>query len=553
MDQKRTGAHAASLDTLLEERNIAFYGCEEQVVPDFALSRSEGRIRFFLGASRRSGEGRVEVRTYEHLSEIRGQRADVYFLDTEAVRSVFAYFPTKAAYLLVCLKKPRVSWLLAALGIVRRALRGEIQLKGIRRFETRGSSVPWLVIKNRWVKRAERFSLSTDLGIQGFLDFLRREKVRYVVERNFEKLPRLYRAGGDLDILVADEDEQKVKDFLRQHPGHVNVGINSVSRPITRGNVLSYPPRIAREILESAVEGPARSRIPAPREAFLGLVYHVLYHLGGTAGVPSSLSAVDVARYPNNDYNTMLSQKAKALGIPLRVTMEDLDTYLSKEGWQPRLDSLALIAEKNEWVRERFFTQAEKIDEIGVGVFVLKEHAFHQGVSDDILSALESEEDFRIVHTKHLKGEEKIYVANHLRGGVWADKAGKENEYWPAMIVVVFDLRMAKFSKANPGYTEANLRIRHMKKTLRRRFDRDPVSLIHSTDTTAQAWEYIDVCFGNSAAQVREEIKTMYDSITLSWSEKVRSRSRLLSQQFSRRLKAGERAMRNYVKKLLTA
>ena len=92
-----------------------------------------------------------------------------------------------------------------------------------------------------------------------------------------------------------------------------------------------------------------------------------------------------------------------------------------------------------------------------------------------------------------------------------------------------------------------------MKKTLRRRFDRDPVSLIHSTDTTAQAWEYIDVCFGNSAAQVREEIKTMYDSITLSWSEKVRSRSRLLSQQFSRRLKAGERAMRNYVKKLLTA
>ena len=47
---------------------------------------------------------------------------------------------------------------------------------------------------------------------------------------------------------------------------------------------------------------------------------------------------------------------ASELGIEIGSTMEELDDFLLKEGWQPDIGTLAKIAQWNKWVKLRFFS-----------------------------------------------------------------------------------------------------------------------------------------------------------------------------------------------------
>ena len=49
-----------------------------------------------------------------------------------------------------------------------------------------------------------------------------------------------------------------------------------------------FPPYLAEELLDRAVIHRGLCRVPAPREHFLSLAYHALYHKGGDSGIPSA-------------------------------------------------------------------------------------------------------------------------------------------------------------------------------------------------------------------------------------------------------------------------
>ncbi len=49
-----------------------------------------------------------------------------------------------------------------------------------------------------------------------------------------------------------------------------------------------FPPYLADELLDRAVIHRGLCRVPAPREHFLSLAYHALYHKGGDSGIPSA-------------------------------------------------------------------------------------------------------------------------------------------------------------------------------------------------------------------------------------------------------------------------
>ena len=60
-----------------------------------------------------------------------------------------------------------------------------------------------------------------------------------------------------------------------------------------------------------------------------------------------------------------------------------------------------------------------------------------------------------------------------------------------------------------------------MKERLRQSFDKGGASVVHSTDTTLEAWEYIEVCFSDLVSTLEEEIRHISDNSRLSFKERL--------------------------------
>ncbi len=391
------------------------------------------------------------------------------------------------------------------------------------KLKTGGSFTRWLVLKNNRVKPSYEYLLSSDIGIQGLLDYLRKEKVSYVVLRNYDKLPNLSRADGDLDVLVADEDEQKLKNFLLEHPGSIRIDIRTVSRKFSE--FAYYMPHLKRKILETAIDGPAGSRIPAPKEAFLSLAFHVLYDKGLSAGIPSRLPGLIANKFPDNDYVGTLAKMAKNLGLDLEMTMEDLDEYLYHQGWRPKTDTLANKMPENVWIRKRFFHRENNQNpEIGLGVFILKEKAFQDNIADAILKEITSDGKFVILKTKRILGEEQKLVADQLRGGFWAEHLGPDqtNDFLPAMAVVVLNLHLLHCHKINARDPIVGEEVRNLKSKIRKLFDTEKTSLVHSTDNTKESWEYVNVCFPGQVSEIEKKVSVVHSNLELSLSDRIK-------------------------------
>ena len=268
------------IEKLIKQEDVSCYGCGVSLLPALILEKDQGKVYVFSSEKHPEliSNQCVQVNPNWNISNIREQNEKICFLDYKATKVLFAKFPSKAQFIFVRFA-PRTSWLVALPGLLRHIYTGRVSINQIVKLKTGNSYTRWLVLKNNRVRpMRERQSLSLDMGVRGFLDHLKKEKVKYVVLRFYEDLPDLKRVDGDLDILVADEDEEKIKIFLTKHPGPIKIDLWPVSRKFD--DIVYYPPPLARKILESAIDGPAGSRIPAPKEAFLSLAYHALYHKG---------------------------------------------------------------------------------------------------------------------------------------------------------------------------------------------------------------------------------------------------------------------------------
>lgn len=473
------------------------YGYRERDLPDALSRKPAGSVRIFLkggGAVPRAAYPASLVRPYGSVLEIGWEPGDVCVLDRESVRGLLLGFPSASPFVLVS-TRPSLVWALALCGLLRRLAMGQVRIAGTVMLGARR----WMVLERRGGgKKKNPMFLSSEVGIRGLLDELRCQEVRYVVPRFFERLPDLYRKGGDLDLLVADEDEARVREFIAGNPGTTRIDVWSVSAPIHHG--LPYMiPVLARKVLQSAVEGPAGSRIPAPKEAFLAFAYHVLYHKGTEAGVPTSISGLSVNPSPESDYLGELARMAREAAMAVPFNMESLDDMLAAEGWRPRTDTLAKIAERNEWVRRRFFA-ANRGEPVSFCVFILRRRALDRGLADRMREAVRSK-GFRIVREKRLDGKEREYAADHLRGGTWREGAGSDGEVLlPALALVLHD----------PLADDGAKRFKALKNFLRASFDREAVSLVHSTDTEEEAEEYVRICFsGTEADAVLSRVRGM--------------------------------------------
>ena len=72
-------------------------------------------------------------------------------------------------------------------------------------------------------------------------------------------------------------------------------------------------------------------------------------------------------------------------------TMEELDEYLNSQGWRPPRDTLAKLAVRNIWIRNRFFRKTLHDlheDHKGLVVFIVRERALELELSETVHSLL---------------------------------------------------------------------------------------------------------------------------------------------------------------------
>ena len=160
----------------------------------------------------------------------------------------------------------------------------------------------WVVLKNSNAMVPTQFTLDEKIGVQGFIEFLNLKIKDYVFIRFFEKLPNLNREGGDLDIVVSDEKWGLLKEFLFNNPGKILIDMYGVSKPSNGVMLPYYPPKIAKQIINNSVIGPAKAKVPNNQDYLLSFIYHCVYHKGYTSGIKSISENYKTRVKPDNDY-----------------------------------------------------------------------------------------------------------------------------------------------------------------------------------------------------------------------------------------------------------
>jgi hypothetical protein len=492
---------------IVKDRTVEIYDANENV-GEAMLKEGAGRVTVFDRSVTDSGVASgVSVRPYRSLLEAVDCITTVCVLNDQAIKIMVAMYPSAPKYVLLPLKL-HPAWIFGLIGLLRRLILGLVRIEGVAKLPGKGTR-HWLVIEQSGGAVHSIPVLPKSIGVQAFLDWLKEENVRYVVLRFFEKLPELHREAGDLDFLVSDEDKKKVLKFLKDNEhlakddaGDIRIGFHSVSGE--KGTIPYYSPSLARAMIQNAVDGPAGSRIPNPKDALNSFIYHVLYHSkkGYSSGIPSTLDDF-VDKHPENDYAGMIKQLAKKAGVEVGETMEDLDEYMASVGWRPKLDTLSKMSWTNAWIKDRFFA-IEKKDQIkGLAVFILRQWVVDRGLTEEVEKHI-VQKGYKILRSKLLSDEEKQIAFQELRGGTWGGDADGNTEGWrPAQALVVIDTQCARMPVA---YSEGfeHFRIRQLKEELRSRFDEERSSM-HSTDNTEESWEYIAVCFKDEVVNIRKE------------------------------------------------
>lgn len=366
----------------------------------------------------------------------------------------------------------------------------------------------WLFDCRHEAKPSARLWLSPELGLAGFFAELERRRLRWSVLRWWEALPA--RKGGDVDMLVHDDDLDELSRILDGRIGSIPLDVYAVfgSRGHSYGGACYYPSPLAAAMLERSVLNERGVRVLAPEDAFHALAYHALYHKGEASGLPSTTPGVRPFADPKHDFATILPAMARGLGFELAPTMEAIDELLAEHGWRPPRDTLRKWSRKNRWIRSRWFREHSRAQEPGLVVFVLRRRAIEQ----DLLPLVQREiqaSGFEILRVLELDPAAAERVERGTRGGNWGRGDWPADGGPPACVIVGFDpaplpLRR-RFRRRYPDMDNGRI--------VEKRRIRDAVNatlppsersnLLHSSDNAEEALEYLALASPEHAAEIR--------------------------------------------------
>lgn len=348
----------------------------------------------------------------------------------------------------------------------------------------------------------ERRYIDHSLGVHGFLKRLKENNVNYVVMRWFKKLPEVA-PGEDIDILVADEDLEKLTLFVNTNIARKGIPCDIYSVSGLQGTswrgLPYYPVANARKILDNAVWLNDIVRVPAPDEHFLSMCYHAVYHKGYASGIPSHGSIFE-GKVVDHDYKQEIERlfnNSSFKGKELEMTLEGLDGLLLQAGWKPAYDTLEKMSKANHWIHDNLVSRRENIPEnwTGVTVFLVREEGI--GYLDVIKRCIFEDGFDHLVEGKIPPGDIQAIAAG-IFGGNWGKGPWRKSGGLPAYYFVTFDSKPlvpnAETMKENVGLY--NGRVMLTKRRVRDIYNKgkrpsEQCNILHSTDNSAQAIDYL--------------------------------------------------------------
>lgn len=263
--------------------------------------------------------------------------------------------------------------------------------------------------------------------------------ISYAVLRWFEDLPSL-NENEDLDLLVSDSDFPRMKKILQRGKGGVRgfVQFDIYPESNLKGDIAYYPPQLASQILKTRRRLECGVWVPSPREYFLSLTYHALYHKGFNSGLLSDFPDRHAGTV-NRNFSGILPTLAEAADIKIdNVSMTHLENVLENHGWRPPLDVYFRRAKKNDWVRMQAgnFVDPKWRKNRGLVVFILREVIAGTHLEVKLKKMLE-ESDAYVVEELELTNEHGLWLLKRTRGGDWGKPSiGKTYGGLPKKIIV---------------------------------------------------------------------------------------------------------------------
>ena len=359
---------------------------------------------------------------------------------------------------------------------------------------------------------ARRFVPQT-LGIEGFFARLHTAGLRHAVLRWFESLP-LLPAGEDLDLLVDDESLSAVRALLDSGPGLQAVDLYSVyGAPGADYQKLPYyPPYLAEQLLKRSVMHRELCAVPSPRDHFLSLAYHAVYHKGTASGLPTSGQAKPVAARPEHCYANILERMAERLGITVPITLTDLDAYLDREGWRPPHDMLVRLSRKNKWLRTLVKHAVEDETDAGLAVFLVRREALARG-GVKRAAKLIAEHGFQVIETITIDPLRLETIVRSVRGGNWGQGPWPVSGGPPVAAIVAYDpapLRPTRRQRRKFPFL-ANARLLK-KDQIRGAFnakhsESEHSNVIHSSDNGREARDYLRVIVPERVEEILASVR----------------------------------------------
>ena len=478
------------LENLSQSPSSAVFEASKSVREAISTDSRLAGMNFKFYSSRTSHD--ESVLRYAGSDELTQSTGELAVLCGRRILNTVARYPYRAKFTLLEVSIFNPLLLLSAVGLARRMNIGrkdpnaEIKFRGAIFFEGLRFR-PFFLFENPNARVTNHFSISSDIGFGGFLNFLNDTGKQYSVLRFFEKLPEGNREGGDLDVLVADDLFNEASDFLLRNSGSQMIDMYSVSGPSNAARIPYHTPYLSQKILDEAAEFKGYS-VPSARNYLNSFIYHCLYHKGLSAGIPTMYSELKISESPDNDYLAKIKELAAAVGEIPGETLEELDEYMLAAGWRPHTDTLELLTSGNKWIMRKL-RDSPRASEVTLTACILKSGFYDANTAASFEAELERC-GFGVLRKEDLSGERALLARNHLRGGNWS--ASGEESFFPKTVYILFDATKTGYAVRSFS-AEYNPRPKKLK--LRRCFDTGYQSHIHMTDDTHQCVEYIDIMY----------------------------------------------------------